>query len=98
MFVVRGKVVTASLYKQGNVVRSSELVDDDVMYFAARMIHRWQPANAFVIDIADTPDGFKIIEINNINSAGFYAADCQKIVAAIEDLEKIGYDYTDRQI
>jgi len=94
LFVVRGKVVTASLYKQGNVVRSSELVDEDVLWFAARMIHRWQPATAFVIDIADTNDGFKVIEINNINSAGFYAADCQKIVAAIEDLERYGhYDY-----
>ena len=90
MFVVGGNVVTGSLYKQGNVVRSEELVDRDVLYYTARMAHRWEPAEAFVIDIAKTSDGFKVIEINNINSAGFYAADCQKIVAAIEDLEKYG--------
>jgi len=97
LFVVRGKVVTASLYKQGNVVRSSEIVDRDVLVFAAHMIHAWQPAPAFVIDIADTDNGFKVIEINNINSAGFYAADCQKIVAALEDLERFDYDFKEGQ-
>jgi len=97
LFVVRGKVVTASLYKQGNVVRYSDIVDNDVLWFAACMIRMWQPAPAFVIDIADTTDGFKVIEINNINSAGFYAADCQKIVAAIEDLERFDYDFKEGQ-
>lgn len=89
-FVVDGKIVTGSLYKQGNVVRSSDIIDDDVLWFTASMIHVWEPAEAFVIDIADTEEGFKVIEINNINSAGFYAADCQKIVSALEDLENYG--------
>lgn len=90
LFVVGGKVVTGSLYKQGNVVRSEELVDADVLWFADGMIQSWEPADAFVLDIAKTDDGFKVIEINNINSAGFYAADCQKIVAALEHLENYG--------
>lgn len=89
-FIVGGKIVTGSLYKQGSMVRSSDIIDDDVLWFTARMIHRWEPADAFVIDIANTKDGFKVIEINNINSAGFYAADCQKIVSALEDLENYG--------
>jgi len=90
LFVVGGKIVTGSLYKRGNVVRSEELADEEVSRFAARMIHKWEPADAFVIDIASTDSGFKVIEINNINSAGFYAADCQRIVAALEDLENHG--------
>lgn len=89
-FIVGGKVVTGSLYKQGSIVRSEEVIDRDVEYFVARMIHGWEPADAFVIDIANTDDGFKVIEINNINSAGFYAADCQKIISALEDLENYG--------
>lgn len=90
IFVVAGKIVTGSLYKQGNVVRSSNIIDNDVLWFTAKMIHRWEPADAFVIDIADTGHGFKVIEINNINSAGFYAADCQKIIFALEELENYG--------
>ena len=46
---------------------------------------RWRPAEAFVLDVCDTPDGIKVVEINTINSAGFYAADVQKLVFALEN-------------
>jgi len=92
-FIVGGKLITGSLYKQGNMVRSSDIIDDDVKWFTERMIRSWEPAPAYVIDIADTEAGFKVIEINNINSAGFYDADCQKIVAALEDFENYKSDH-----
>ena len=87
LFVVDKKVVTASMYKRGDVVHAVEGADDDVLEFGQKMVDKWQPAAAFVIDIASTPNGLKVIEINNINSAGFYAADAQKIIVALEDLE-----------
>lgn len=34
--------------------------------------------------LAETPDGMKVVEVNNLNAAGFYAGDMQKLVAAIE--------------
>lgn len=86
-FVVNNEVVTQSLYKRGKEVYYTEYVDDEVIRFARHMVDLWTPADAFVIDIADTPEGFKVIEINNINSAGFYAADPQKIIAGIEGME-----------
>jgi hypothetical protein len=101
MFIVDGKVVTGSMYKRGNQVIANEYVEPLVYEFTQRMVGEWQgkvdcriipsvrvPADAFVMDIAVTPFGMKVIEINNINSAGFYAADVQKIIMAIEDLER----------
>ena len=88
LFVVDGKVVTASLYKRGTVVISDSNVDDVIIDFAQKMVDKWQPAKAFVIDIADTDKGLKVIEINNINSAGFYECDVQKIIMALEEMEK----------
>lgn len=87
-FVVDGKVVTGSLYKRGKVVISDSIVDDEIIDFAQNMVDKWQPAKAFVIDIADTDKGLKVIEINNINSAGFYECDVQKIIMALEEMEK----------
>jgi hypothetical protein len=46
----------------------------------------WQPLEAFVLDVCETQHGFRIVEINTINSAGFYAADIQNIVMALEAL------------
>lgn len=45
---------------------------------------KWQPERAYCLDIADTPNGPKIIEVNCLNAAGFYAADLGALVEALE--------------
>ena len=90
-FVVDGKVVTGSTYKVGTRVFATDEVPPTSWEYAQRMVDLWCPARAFVIDIAltdDEDDGWnKVIEINNINSSGFYACDMQKFVMAIEAME-----------
>lgn len=84
LFVVGDLIVTGSQYKQGDRILYNRQIDDAILDFGKRMVSKWKPAEAFVIDIADTESGRKVIEINNINSAGFYAADTQRIVEALE--------------
>lgn len=38
-----------------------------------------------MIDVCDTEEGMKIVELNTLNAAGFYAADVQKLVLALEE-------------
>jgi hypothetical protein len=40
-----------------------------------------------VLDIADTDEGPKVIEINAINSSGFYACDMGKYIDAINSMK-----------
>lgn len=86
-WVVNGEVVTASLYKRGDRVIYSSDVPEPAISFAYECINLWQPHHAFVLDVCDTSNGWKVVEINTLNSAGFYAADVQKLVMALEDLE-----------
>lgn len=86
-FVVDGKVITGSQYKLGSRLCIAAIIDSRVIDYVQRMVDKWQPAIAFVIDIAEIDEGLKIIEINNFNSAGFYACDVSKIIDAIELLE-----------
>lgn len=80
-FVVKGKVVTGSMYKEGHrVIYKTELDGADT--YAQRIVDIWQPADAFVLDIALGEDGFKVLEVNCFNSAGYYAADVQLLVQA----------------
>jgi len=83
-WVVNGEIVTKSLYKQGSRVVYSPIVDERFDVFVNKAIAIWQPHDAFVIDVCDTSDGIKIVEINTINSAGFYAGDMSKLVVALE--------------
>jgi hypothetical protein len=86
-FVVDGAVVAWSTYKQGGNVVATEDVDPVSLDHAQACVQAWQPARAFVLDTALTPDGPRIVEVNCINSAGFYGADVQRIVMAIEGME-----------
>lgn len=87
-WIVRGQIITASLYKRGRKVFYSSDVDERFYQFVQRCIQRWQPDRAFVIDVCETPDGIKIVEINTINSAGFYAANVLELVYALEEMER----------
>jgi len=89
VWIMDGKAVTASSYKAGGNLMVTRVVNEAALRVAEEAAAVWAPARAFVIDIAETPDGLKIIEVNNINSAGFYACNVGKLIEALEDM---GYD------
>lgn len=85
-WVVAGRVVTMSQYKHGTRVHyQNSDHDEEALKFAQEMVDIYQPARAFVIDICRTEDGFKIVEINCINCAGFYDMNFQKLLLALEE-------------
>lgn len=98
-WVVDGKLVTASLYKRGDRVIYSPNVDQHVWDFAQSVIKHgditcsmgnsaWQPHRAWVLDVCETDEGMKIVEINTINASGFYAGNVTDIVMALETMER----------
>lgn len=87
VWVVSGRIVTYSLYKEGSRVVYHPTIDEDVLEFAQRMVDinpGYSPA--YVIDVCRTEEGLKLLETNCLNSAGFYAADLVKLAAAIDGL------------
>jgi hypothetical protein len=84
LFYVAKRYVTGSLYKMGDKPYVNADVEADVIEFADSIITRWAPFESCVIDIAYAPNGYKVIEFNNINSSGFYASDVRKYVQAIQ--------------
>jgi hypothetical protein len=83
-WVVDGLIVTKSMYRRGGQVHYSNQVDCMFDEFVKACISIWEPARAFVIDVCDTPDGLKIVEINTLNAAGTYAANVPDLFAAID--------------
>lgn len=83
-WVIKGEIATASKYKLGEKVIYQECNEPYILDFAKDMIKLYQPAEAFVMDVAVTENGMKIVEINCINSAGFYQGNLQKIIEKLE--------------
>ena len=57
---------------------------DDVMETAKLIAGLYNPAPAYVVDIAKTPNGNKVIEYNQFATSAMYACDQAKIVDALE--------------
>lgn len=83
-FVIDGKVVAGSRYKLGDQVLSSSTVPPEVAQFVQQCVDVWAPNEAFTMDVADTPQGLRVIELNSANLSGFYACDMGSIVDAVE--------------
>lgn len=86
-WIVDGKPVTWSGYKKGTLkmyTAPEELVNTFLVDFAADVANIWSPNEAYVLDVAHTEDGAKIVEVNNLNSAGWYKGDLQKLVHSLE--------------
>jgi hypothetical protein len=85
-WIVGGKVVTMSQYKIGDRVISENLDNyDEAKEFAQRMTDLFSPARAFVLDICLYNDEWKVVEINCINSSGFYKGNMSKLLQALEE-------------
>ncbi|MEL6207041.1 MAG: ATP-grasp domain-containing protein, partial [Pseudomonadota bacterium] len=86
VWVVNDRVVSWSLYKEGPRVTYRAEIDDDARAFAEQVIAA-NPgyAPAYVLDICRAKAGLRLLETNCINAAGFYAADLNALVAALEE-------------
>lgn len=82
--IVEGRVAASSLYRDGGRLRNVCGCPAEVEAYAIARAGEWHPRPAFVMDIAQTPDGLRIVETNSISSAGFYAMDMGAYVHAIE--------------
>ena len=87
LFVIGDVIVTASQYKINGRVKYKSLVDGDIIQFGKELIAEWPEfAAAYCLDLCRTNDGIKIVEVNTINSAGFYDANVTKLIEAFTDI------------
>jgi hypothetical protein len=83
-WVVDGKVVTGSQYRLKHIYKLDDQVEPEAIEFAQRMVDIYQLADAFVVDVCLTENGWKIVECGCINCAGFYRSDIQKMLNAVD--------------
>lgn len=92
LVVVGDKAVSGSQYKsRDNLDKDLDLdskriePDHEVFDYVNDVLSRvdYRPDPAFILDVAETKDGFKIIELNSFTCSGFYDCDPEPIVLAM---------------
>jgi hypothetical protein len=85
---VNGELVTSSRYKRDGRLSVSQYVDENILDYARQTSAKFQPARAYVVDTAVLAGNEqRVIEINNINSAGLYGCDIEKLVRTLDSYE-----------
>lgn len=83
-FVVDGKVVSSSLYKDGSQHREEIGAPDEVLSFCRAALKVYNPAKAFVLDVCQLEDdSYAIVEFGCIHNCGFYKSDVTKITKEV---------------
>jgi len=94
--VIDKEVVTGSMYKKHNMLyQSAEAFDMpiNVIEFALSIARAdWQVEKAYTLDICQTVDGLKVIEVNCFNASGFYECDVMHIIAYASEFAKEEYE------
>lgn len=82
--IADGRVVTGSEYRwDGKLDVRSDFLEDCFEVAKKVAAHPWQVDIAYTCDVAQTADGPKVVELNGFSSAGLYACDINKVVAAV---------------
>lgn len=84
VWVIHGYVVAASMYRlNGEKHRTTDHTWVERAIFSAQLLHRhWSPGIHYVVDLAQTREGMKVIEYNSIHASGWYAANPEEVVKA----------------
>lgn len=97
-FIIGGKVITGSQYKLKGILNSRSIDSLHPAWKKAEKIldNHGPICEAFVMDLGKTESGnddsYKIVELNNLNSSGFYHCEVNKIADALYNLYDPEFD------
>ncbi len=79
------KVVTGSRYRQLDKHSEAPILHPDSVPFAEQVLRDidWEPEPLWILDLAHTKTGIKVLEIGAFTVAGLYQCDVHKIVDAV---------------
>lgn len=77
--VVNKKAITGSTYDS-----VGDIAPVEVLKFADQCVNIWNPADVYVIDIAETSIGYKIVEYNQFSTSAMYNCNESLIIDSLE--------------
>ena len=82
--IADGNVVTGSMYREFDAIRTSDEVPRDALDFATILAGVYQPDRVWVLDICETNDGrMSVVEINGFSSSNWYQCNLSDIVSTV---------------
>jgi len=85
-WIIDGNIVTGSQYKRNGCLAIKSPIENSVFNKAIELSNSWLSNPNIVMDIAEMRNGtFKVVEFNSIHSSGFYNANVENFINAMEN-------------
>ena len=93
LIVVNDQVIAGSQYRDGDGHKETMQCPDEVLSFAATVLESvpWRPAPVFIMDICDSEDGLRLLELNSFGCSGYYLADLRIIVETASKIASLAW-------
>lgn len=86
LFMVNGQFISGSMYRKNHRRFCERVVPDVVAEFAERTLELWSPDVIVVMDICRVRKGdLRVVEFNCFNAAGFYEANRDIVLRAVDE-------------
>jgi hypothetical protein len=86
-FIYKDKILAASRYMLNSEVNPSNIVPEFIANCASDYAKLYKPADIFVMDLAVTNEGIKIVEYNCWNASGFYHCNIRDLIFQINEIK-----------
>lgn len=86
-FMHENKILGCSRYILNSKVEPSEFVPEEIKKCAIEYSKLYNPAELYVMDLAVTPEGVKIVEYNCWNASGFYHSNIRDIIFQVNEIK-----------
>jgi hypothetical protein len=88
LIVANGQVVAGSQYRNATGREERPECPDEVVSFVEDVLTKvsWRPAPIFIMDVCDSEDGLRVLELNSFGCSGHYLADLSAVVRAASEL------------
>jgi hypothetical protein len=93
LIVGNGKVIAGSQYRNAEAREEAQRCPEEVFRFAATMLESvaWRPAPMFTMDICDSEEGLRLLELNSFGCSGHYLADLRPVVETASELASLAW-------
>ena len=86
-FIHKNFILGCSRYILNSEVNPSDFVPEELKECAREYSELYNPAEFYVMDLAVTSEGIKIVEYNCWNASGFYHADIRNIIFQVNEIK-----------
>lgn len=82
---LNGRALQGSMYRKNNQLVLSSDIPGIVLSHAVAYAALYQPSDLYTMDLAETPNGIKIVEYNCWNGSGLYAMNVEALFTKVQE-------------